>query len=466
MSTRTMRRLLAMTASMVGVLGFAVATAPNGANAALPTPECPPSIMSMCSFVPAAYHQDNPNDPTDYGNYDTANRPADGMTINQIVWHDTEGPCTTGQPCDVTEACDKAIAAFQDPTYYVSAHYIICGKPDGGVRVVQMVRTKDVAWHAGNWDANMHSIGVEIAGFAASGQGYTPTVYWVASELGKYLAGRLHIQRDAAHMGGHQNVPPINTAGIGKNHMDPGPFFDWQTLYQLMGVPVYTGGNPLTSTIVTVAPAFQLNKQPVTGCFPDEPNQCANTSSQPTSIAYVHTAASLSSPLVSDSVLGQGTTDLGNEVAKAYYGQKFVAKQHRIVADGVWYQVYYNTGTGWIFSPWNNPTVFGGSGLYLTPKAGLASVPVYGRALPEASTYPADFNGPAVTALPYTIGAGQRYAVTMTDIKTQWYNATFDPKLPYDHVVFTSTDPSDQYVAFQFYGRWAFVKKSDVTLVG
>jgi hypothetical protein len=435
--------------------------------ASAPTPECPASIMAVCTFVPAAYHQNST--PADYGNYDIANRPLDGMAINQIVWHDTEGPCTTGQPCDVQEACNAAIAAFQDPLYYVSAHYVICANPGGGVRVVQMVQIRNVAWHAGNYAVNMHSIGVEIAGFAASGQGFTTQVYWVASELGKYLAAKEHIKLDAAHMGGHQNVPPPNAANIGRNHMDPGPFFNWQTLYALLGVQIYTGGSPLDSTIITVAPAWQLNKQPVTGCFPDEANQCANTNSQPTSIAYVRTAPQVDAPLVSDSVLGQGTTDLGNEVAKVYYGQKFVAIQHQVTPDGIWYQVYYNGGTGWILSSWANPTIFAGKGQYATPKPGLSSIPVYGRAYPQASTYPADFAGPAVAAMPYTVLAGQKFTVAQADVQTQYYNddtinGYTDKSLdPYDHVVFTS-DPADQYVAVQYYGRFMYLKKSDVVL--
>jgi hypothetical protein len=434
-----------------------------------PTPECPASIMAICTFVPAAYHQNTT--PDDYGNYDQANRPLDGMTINQIVWHDTEGPCSTGPPCNVQEACDAAIAAFQDPLYYVSAHYLICANPDGSVRVTQMVRTKDVAWHAGNYAVNMHSIGVEIAGFAASGTGYTNRVYWVAAELGKYLAPRFHIKLDAAHMGGHQNVPPPNAANIGRNHMDPGPFWNWQTFYALLGVQVYTGGNPLDSTIVTVAPVWQLNKQPVTGCFPDEANQCANTSTKPTSIAYVHTAARLDSPLVSDPILGPGTTDLGNEVAKVYYGQKFVRISHQVTLDGIWYQVYYNGNAGWILSPWTDPTIFGGSGQYVTPKPGRSSVPVYGRAYPQASTYPADFAGPATVPLPYTVAAGQKYTVAQSDVLTQYYNddtinGLTDKSLdPYDHVVFTSTDPADQYVAAQEGGRFVYFRLSDVDVV-
>jgi N-acetyl-anhydromuramyl-L-alanine amidase AmpD len=424
------------------------------AQTVTPTPECPPTIR--CTFVPAAYAQDDPNDPSNYGNYDLANRPADGMTINQIVWHDIEG------------TCPEAIAAFQDPLYYVSAHYLVCTEANGSVDVVQMVETKNVAWHAGNYGVNMHAIGVEIAGFAASGSGYTPRMYWVAAELGKYLAGRFHIRLDAQHMGGHQNVPPPNAANVPLMHMDPGPFFNWQALYGLLGVPVYTVANPLTAQVGVVAPVWPLNKQTVTGCFPDEPNQCANTNNQPTSLVYVHTAASDTSPLVTDPVLGAGTTDLGNNAAKAYYGQQFMfAGQPQVVRDGIWYKMWYDGQIGYIFSPWRNPTIFAGRSAYVTPKPGLASIPVYGRAYPDAQTYPSGFSGPAVVTLPYSIAAGQKYTVAQTDVPTQWYNNnTFDYSQPYDHVVFTSTASNDQYVVIQFNGRMAYFKLSDVVRVG
>src|SRR4051795_1072639 len=50
--------------------------------------ECPPSLH--CELAPAAYQQNDPNDPTNYGNYDLADRPADGLAIRFVVIHDTE----------------------------------------------------------------------------------------------------------------------------------------------------------------------------------------------------------------------------------------------------------------------------------------------------------------------------------------------------------------------------------------
>ena len=90
--------------------------------------ECPPGLR--CQFLPAAYAQ-NSASPFDYGNYDLADRPADGLAIRYVVVHDTE------------EAYQPTLAEFQDSHAYVSAHYVI--RSSDGL-VTQMVPTKDVAW--------------------------------------------------------------------------------------------------------------------------------------------------------------------------------------------------------------------------------------------------------------------------------------------------------------------------------
>jgi Ni/Co efflux regulator RcnB len=51
--------------------------------------ECPRG--PHCQFLPAAYAQ-NSADPSDYGNYDLADRPADGLNVRYVVVHDTEVP--------------------------------------------------------------------------------------------------------------------------------------------------------------------------------------------------------------------------------------------------------------------------------------------------------------------------------------------------------------------------------------
>jgi hypothetical protein len=96
-------------------------------NAGRTGAECPNGLA--CRVVPAAYQQ-NSADPGDYGNYDLATRPSDGLAIRYVVIHDTE------------YGYDPTIALFQNPLAYVSAHYVI-RSADG--QVTQMVPTQDVA---------------------------------------------------------------------------------------------------------------------------------------------------------------------------------------------------------------------------------------------------------------------------------------------------------------------------------
>src|SRR5437763_6977216 len=75
-----------------------------------PAPECPANLD--CRFVPAAYDWSSADhsNPNNYGNYDPAQRPADGNKIQYIVIHDTESLPTSTLP-----PYDQAIAGFQNP---------------------------------------------------------------------------------------------------------------------------------------------------------------------------------------------------------------------------------------------------------------------------------------------------------------------------------------------------------------
>jgi hypothetical protein len=442
MTGNAVRRRLSVLTSVVTVLsGLTLAGPPAARAAATPPPECPPTVH--CTFVAAAYQRNDPADNTDWGNYDLANRPADGMAVDTIVIHDTEG------------SLQQTVAAFQDPTYHVSAHYVI----DTDGTIVQMVRTRNIAWHAGNYSINMHSIGVEHVGHATNGiVEYTPAMYDASAKLVRWLARRFGVPLDRQHIIGHDNVPSADGTNVPPMHMDPGPFWNWQAYMWRLGAPVLPG---LGTKLVTVAPIWPLNKQPVTGCFPDEPTQCVNTSREPTGIVYLRTAPGRSAPLLTDPVLGQGTTDIGNIAAKAYVGQRFAVAGYRYGTDGLRVQIWYGGQLGWLFSPWTAPTVFPAAGTYLTPRAGLASIAVYGRPYPEASAFPAGFTGaPAVVPRPDRIAAGQRYSVAAGSVPTDYYHTpTFNA--PADYVVVRGTD---EYVRIQFNGREAFVRTADAVL--
>lgn len=443
------RKWVAIPAVVAALLLTLLGAPARAATTATPTDfpsECPLTIT--CVVVPAAQEVNNGN-LGDYGNYDLTNRPVD-MDINSVVIHDTEG------------SLQSVLDLFRNPTAYVSAHYVVA--PDG--TVYQMVPLKHMPWHAGNWWYNMHSVGIEVVGFSA--EGYTPQALHATAQLTKYLTGRFNIPRDRGHIIGHDNVPAPETRKITGMHTDPGPFWNWELFMQMIGAPVLPSGG-LNAPMITVAPFWRTNKQPVTDCWN---SHCVAPGLQSTNFVYLRTAPNTQAPLLTDPVLGQGTYALQNNAARAFYGQKLVVKQRKLVAGGVWYQVWYGGQLGWIYSPWTAITAFPTAGKTVTPKPGLATIPVFGRPAPELSEYPSDFVAPPgltkwyAEPLSYTIAAGQRYALLdATNTTDNFYAWNVDAEHPfdkYDHTVFKG---SVKYYLIEFNGRKGFVRASDVKIV-
>ena len=191
--------------------------------------------------------------PADPSNYTVANRAHD-YPIQLIVIHDIEG--STG----------FAIQLFQQPGYAASAHYIVSYQG----QLTQMVREKDIAWHAGNWDYNTRAIGIEHEGFAWTPGLYTTDEYNASAALAASICSRWGVPMDRTHVIGHNEVPDPNNPGLfggSDHHTDPGPYWDW-TYYMsqaqadaaalpspphMMPDPVAVNGS--TSATVTWQPA-------------------------------------------------------------------------------------------------------------------------------------------------------------------------------------------------------------------
>lgn len=402
--------------------------------------ECPRGLD--CRFVPARYAQNNPNDPVDYGNYDQARRPKD-MKINQIVIHDTEG------------SYDSSIAWFQDPASYTSAHYVIRSS-DG--QVTQMVKTKDVAWHAGNWYTNMHSIGVEHEGFAAQGATwYTEEMYHASAKLVRYLAHKYDIPLDRQHIVGHDQFHGPTPATVPGMHSDPGPYWDWDHYMDLLHASVRQEGG-WHSDVVTIAPKFAKNQPEVTDCTT---TPCQPLPTQSANFVYMRTAPHDTAPLVGDVGLhpdnSAGTTAINDTSARATFGEQFVVAERQ----GDWTAVWYGGQKAWFKNPqsWQQRTALTGKGRVITPKEGKTSIPLYGRAYPEANAFPSSIPVQAITPLPYTIPAGQKYVSygrTPTDFL---YASTFDSSVPDDHTVVMG---HEKYYQVSYNQRQGYVKASDV----
>jgi N-acetyl-anhydromuramyl-L-alanine amidase AmpD len=144
-------------------------------------------------------------------NYESANRPQD-LNISHIVIHDIEGSALA------------ALATFQDPNSAVSTHYII----DTDGTVYQVLRNEDIGYQAGNYWYNQHSIGIEHAGFDATGyQWYNATQYLASAKLVAYLIKQYHIPFNHDYIVSHGTIPSP-TLGTSPNHVDPGPYWLWE----------------------------------------------------------------------------------------------------------------------------------------------------------------------------------------------------------------------------------------------
>ncbi|MER6432726.1 N-acetylmuramoyl-L-alanine amidase [Streptomyces sp900105245] len=393
--------------------------------------ECPKSVS--CESVPAPYAQFGDDD---YGNHDLGDRPA-SQRIRYIVVHDTEG------------AWDGVMNLIQDPTY-VSWNYTI-RSTDG--LIAQHVKAKDVAWHAGNWDVNARSVGIEHEGFLADPDAwYTEAMYRSSARLVKYLSRRYDIPLDRQHILGHDNVPGPTTSTIPGMHTDPGPFWDWRHYFQLLGHPFERAGGK-QSGLVTILPDYASNRPVYTGCTTKGEPCTAHGSSE----VRLYSDHDVSAPLIKD--IGRkteptdGVNDLSSRVST---GQQYA------VADrwGDWTAIWYLGQKAWFPNPRKDPAAVSAKGLVVTPKDGVASIPVYGRAYPEKEAYPAGVPAQSVVPLPYTIPAGQRYVVGDEMPGEYYYAVTFTTD---SHRVVVG---KDLYYEIQYGHRVGFVRAADVTLEG
>jgi N-acetyl-anhydromuramyl-L-alanine amidase AmpD len=416
---------------------------PNSATSGGAPVDCPSTLN--CRFIPAAYAPDDPNDPANYGNYDPANRPQD-MKIKYIVIHDTEG------------SYGSAINHFQDPLSYVSGNYIIRSS-DGAI--TEMVRPSDVSWGAGNWYVNMHAINIEHEGVATQGgTWYTEAMYQSSATLVQWLAAKYHIPLDRQHILGHDNIPALSGARMASRHWDPGPYWDWNHYMSLLHAPITSGPAVTSNTkVLTISPDFATNQQTITDC---SSGTCVTLPAQGSNLVYLHTAPNASSPLLTDKYKhpdsAPGTTEAGDWSATANAGDQYVLAGKQ----GDWTAIWYGGQRGWFYNPAGSAqAAHVSSSRVITPKPGLASIPVYGGAYPEASAYPSDvpFQGQNVL---YTIYSGQYYTTAGKAPATDYfYDATINYSLPDDHVIVHGTDV---FYQITFNHRQAYVKASDVSV--
>ncbi|MFG1606079.1 N-acetylmuramoyl-L-alanine amidase [Actinoplanes sp. NPDC049265] len=393
--------------------------------------ECPRDLD--CRWLPAAYASNNPADANAYGNYDPADRPRD-LPIRYIVIHDTES------------SYQSTLASFQNPTAYTSAHYVIRSS-DG--EVTQMVRTSDIAWHAGNSLVNDESIGIEHEGYAADGSvWFTDAMYRNSAALVRYLAARYHIPLDRDHIVGHDDI--AHQRNYTGSHWDPGPFWNWSYFMKLLHAPATRPG----SRLVTLAPNFAANQQELTYCTT---SGCRTLPKQPSSTTLLRAEPRDDAPLITDPVLGGGSTDAADWSDKAAYGRTYAVAERR----GRWTAVWFGGRKAWLHTNVTRPA----AGRLVRPRAGV-QVPVYTANLPNPDEWPAGTPAgnpatpPALNPV-YTISGDQRYELADAGPALIYY-ARFDGNdVPFNHTVIRG---AATFYRISFNHRFMYVKASDVEL--
>ncbi|MFD2420493.1 N-acetylmuramoyl-L-alanine amidase [Amycolatopsis pigmentata] len=417
-------------------------------RAASPTaqaPDCPSTLD--CRFVPAAYDWSSADhsDPNNYGNYDPADRPADGDDIRYIIIHDTES------------SYDAAIGAFQSAAHQAASHYVIRSS-DG--QVTQMVPNGDVGWDVANWTMNQHSISIEHEGYATQGANwYTSAQYRSSAALVRYLAAKYHVPIDRQHIIAHEDVAGELTAKQAGQHWDPGPYWDWQTYMKLLGAPIAPTGSP-ASGIVTISPDFAGNQPPVTSCQAD--GSCAPLPAQGANFVYLRTAPNENASLITDRLVypdrSAGSTDASEWTDKAVAGHQYAVAGH----DGDWTAIWYGGQKAWFFNPGGRNAV-PADGRLARPRAG--AVALYGRAFPDMSAYPSNITvDPAWAPTPldtWSFPAGQSYVVVGRFQASNYY-ARFDPvNVPGNH---TLVSGKTEYLLLDYNHRYVWVKADDVSV--
>jgi hypothetical protein len=152
-------------------------------------------------------------------NYTNSNRET-SYDIRKVVIHVAEG------------SYSGTVSWFENCAAGASAHYVVSREG----RVAQCVRDEDIAWHAGWWDTNTHSIGIEHAGYIDNPDWFTRSMYHTSARLSAWCCKKYKIPIDRKHIIGHSEVPGCSSGSGGgvDCHTDPGPYWNWNKYMRLI----------------------------------------------------------------------------------------------------------------------------------------------------------------------------------------------------------------------------------------
>ncbi|MFH9721669.1 N-acetylmuramoyl-L-alanine amidase [Streptomyces sp. NPDC017254] len=390
-------------------------------------PECPTGLSCDVKLsVPNAAGQKN---------YTAGDRPNQGVNIRQIVIHDTEGPY------------QGSLDTLTNPKGAGSAHYLI--KASDGL-VTQMLENKNLAWHAGNWTHNMHSIGVEHEGYAIKeGSWYTEPQYRSSAQLVKYLATTYNVPIDREHIIGHDEVALQTDGDVDKLHWDAGPYWDWNYYMSLLGAPQGdkgAGGLLKAGQVVRVVPPFTTANQPTltTGS--------AAVPARPSNFGYLYTSPSTSATTLKDPYFSSLWSEGSN------YGNKVRAGGSYVVAEARtdWTAIWFAGEKAWFYNPGGQYTVPVNGATTVKLKSGTASTKVFGRSFPDTAAYtaagleaPGDENDPLSK---FTFASGQAYVKAGPAVAgDDWFGSAQK-----------NVTGSTLFVPIRFHHKITWVKQSDI----
>jgi peptidoglycan hydrolase-like protein with peptidoglycan-binding domain/LysM repeat protein len=169
-------------------------------------------------------------------NYNSRN----GTTIDSIIIHHT-----------ASDNCSGTISWVKNPSAQASSHYVI--DKDGTIH--QMVGDEKRAWHAGQaeipgspGDVNSRSLGIEIVNAGDGKTPFTDAQYASLSQLTAHLQQEYNIPQQ--NILGHKDVAPGRKT-------DPAENFDWNRLWEGMGVEGSRPSTPTTPPPATTNPTLK-----------------------------------------------------------------------------------------------------------------------------------------------------------------------------------------------------------------
>lgn len=146
--------------------------------------------------------------PAHSGCWTASSRPS-SYSIDYVVVHKAEIATASG-----------TASWFQNPACGVSAHY--CVDRNSGY-CYQSVLEKDIAWHAGDWFYNCHSVGIEHSGYGANND-LTYACYAASAAITRSCIVYYTVGYDRSHLLEHRQVSATAC---------PGNYFNWSVYLPL-----------------------------------------------------------------------------------------------------------------------------------------------------------------------------------------------------------------------------------------